>query len=87
MATLLAPEVDEAPSASLTLGADALAEMGLVAAPPVGTKYQLKGEAQVTAVNADGGVVLSFEELKLMHELEAEDKASMMYPTMRSTPA
>lgn len=83
MATLLAPEVDEAPSASLTLGADALAEMGLVAAPPIGTKYQLKGEAQVTAITADGGVVLSFEELKLMHELEAEDKATMMYPTMR----
>lgn len=82
MATMLAPEIEQAPSASLTLGADSLAEMGLVAAPPVGTKYQIKGEAQVTAVNADGSVVLSFEELKLMHELEAEDKAAMMYPSM-----
>lgn len=82
MATMLAPEVDEAPNASLTLGTDSLAEMGLVAPPPVGTKYQLKGEAQVTAVNPDGSITLSFEELKLMHELEAEDKAAMMYPSM-----
>jgi hypothetical protein len=83
MATLLAPEVDEAPNASLTLGAKSLAEMGLVAPPPVGTKYKLKGEAQVTAVNPDGSVTLSFEDLKLYHELEAEDKAAMMYPSMR----
>lgn len=83
MATMLAPEVDEAPDAALTLSAQSLADMGLVAPPPVGTKYQLKGEAQVTAVNADGGIVLSFEELKLMHELEAEDKAAMMYPSMQ----
>lgn len=82
MATLLAPEIEQAPSAALTLGADALSEMGLVAAPPVGTKYKVKGEAQITAVNADGSVVLSFEDLKLMHELEAEDKAAMMYPSM-----
>lgn len=82
MATMLAPENYEAPSASLTLGADALAKMGLVAAPPVGTKYRLKGEAQVTAVNPDGSITLSFEDLKLMHELEAEDKAAMMYPSM-----
>lgn len=83
MATMLAPENYEAPSASLTLGADALAKMGLVAAPPVGTKYKIKGEAEITAVNADGSVVLSFEELKLGHELEAEDKAAMMYPSMQ----
>jgi len=82
MATMLAPEVDQAPDASLKLGAESLAEMGLVLPPPVGTKYQLKGEAQVTAVNADGSIVLSFEELKLMHELEAEDKAATMYPSM-----
>lgn len=82
MATMLAPEVEQAPNASLTLGAEALAEMGLVAPPPVGTQYELKGEAQVTAVNADGSVVLSFDSLKLMHELEAEDKASLMYPSM-----
>ncbi len=82
MATMLAPEMEEAPNASLTIGADALAEMGLVAPPPVGTKYKVKGEAQITAVNPDGSVVLAFEELKLMHEIEAEDKASMMYPTM-----
>lgn len=82
MATMLAPENEEAPSAALTLGADALVKMGLVAPPPVGTKYQVKGEAEITAVNADGSVVLSFEELKLMHELEAEDKASLMYPSM-----
>ena len=83
MATMLAPEEYEAPNASLTLGADALAEMGLVAPPPVGTKYKLKGEAEVTAVASDGSVTLSFEELKLMHELEAEDKAAMMYPSMQ----
>lgn len=83
MPTMLSPEVDEAPDAALTLGAAALADMGLVSPPPVGTRYQIKGEAQVTAVNDNGGVVLSFEELKLMHELEAEDKASMMYPSMQ----
>lgn len=83
MPTMLAPEVEQAPSASLTLGAESLAEMGLVAPPPVGTKYKLKGEAEVTAVNADGSVVLSFEKLYLMHELEAEDKAAMMYPSMQ----
>jgi hypothetical protein len=83
MATMLAPEEYEAPNASLALGADALADMGLVSPPPVGTKYKLKGEAEVTAVNADGGITLAFEELKLMHELEAEDKASMMYPSMK----
>lgn len=83
MATMLAPEMEEAPNASLTLGTDALAEMGLVAPPPVGTKYKIKGEAQITSVNADGSVVLAFEELKLMHELEAEDKAAMMYPSMQ----
>jgi hypothetical protein len=59
-----------------------IAEMGLVAPPPVGTKYKIKGEAEITAVNADGSVVLSFDELKLMHELEAEDKSKMMYPSM-----
>jgi len=42
----------------------------------------LVGEAEITAVNADGSVVLSFDELKLMHELEAEDKSKMMYPSM-----
>lgn len=82
MATMLAPENYEAPNAGLTLGADALAEMGLVAPPPVGTKYKVKGEAEVTAVNPDGSVTLSFEDLKLYHELEAEDKAAMMYPSM-----
>ena len=82
MATMLAPEKYEAPKASLTLGAEALAKMGLVAPPPAGTRYKLKGEAEVTAVNPDGSVVLSFEDLKLYHELEAEDKAAMMYPTM-----
>jgi hypothetical protein len=81
MATLLAPEVDEAPNATLMLGADALAQMGLVTAPPVGTKYKLKGEAQVTAV-ADGQVMLSFEELYLAHELEAEDRPRTLYPSM-----
>lgn len=84
MATMLAPEVEEAPNASLTLAAESLAEMGLVGAPPVGTKYKLKGEAQVTAVNPDGSVTLSFKKLYLMHELEAEDKAAMMYPSMAS---
>lgn len=83
MATMLSPETYEAPAASLTLGAEALAEMGLVSAPPVGTKYQVKGEAEVTAINADGSVVLSFEELKLYHELEAEQKAGAMYPSMK----
>jgi len=81
MATLLAPEVDEAPNATLMIGADALAQMGLVTAPPVGTKYKLKGEAEVTT-STDGQVTLSFDKLYLMHELEAEDAATRMYPGM-----
>lgn len=81
MATLLSPEVEEAPSAALMLGADALAKMGLVAAPPVGTRYKLKGKVEVTAV-ADGQVTLSFDELYLMHELEAEEQPRSMYPSM-----
>lgn len=82
MATLLSPETEEAPGAALSIDAGTLAEMGLVAPPPVGTSFKLEGEAQVTAVNADGSVTLSFEELELKHEIEAEDKAAMMYPTM-----
>lgn len=81
MATMLTAERDQAPDITLTIGPEALAELGLVAPPPVGTRYKVKGEAEVTAVDG-GAVVLSFEELKLMHEIEAEDVAARMYPGM-----
>lgn len=81
MATLLATEQELAPSVTLTIGAEALAELGMVAAPPVGTRYKIKGEAEVTSVDG-GAAVLSFKELYLMHEIEAEDVAARMYPGM-----
>lgn len=81
MATLLATEQELAPSVTLTIAQDAQADLGMVAAPPVGTRYKIKGEAEVTAL--DGGTaVLSFKELYLMHEVEAEDVAARMYPGM-----
>lgn len=81
MATLLAAEREQAPEISLKIGADALAELGMVATPPVGTRYKVKGEAEVTAVEG-GAAVLSFEKLYLIHEIEAEDVAALMYPGM-----
>ncbi len=81
MATLLTAEQDQAPDIALTIAPEALAELGLVAPPPVGTRYQVKGEAEVTAL-ANGAVVLSFAEFKLMHEIEAEDVPARMYPAM-----
>ena len=81
MATMLTAERDQAPDIRLTIGPEALTELGLVTPPPVGTRYKIKGEAEVTAVEG-GAVVLSFEELKLMHEIEAEDVAARMYPGM-----
>lgn len=81
MATLLAKEQELAPSVTLTIAQDALADLGLMAAPPVGTRYKVKGEAEVTSVDG-GAAVLSFKELYLMHEIEAEDVAARMYPGM-----
>lgn len=81
MATMLAAEQEQAPDITLAVGPEALAELGLVAPPPVGTRYKVKGEAEVTAVQ-DGAVMLSFENLYLMHEIEAEDVAARMYPGM-----
>lgn len=81
MATMLTAEREQAPDITLTVGPEALAELGLVVPPPVGTRYKIKGEAEVTAAEG-GAVMLSFEKLYLMHEIEAEDAAARMYPGM-----
>ena len=81
MATMLTAEREQAPDIALTIAPSAMAELGLVAPPPVGTRYKVKGEAEVTSAE-NGMVTLSFEKLYLMHEIEAADLAVSMYPGM-----